>query len=112
MLCINTDYSLLDTGSDSRKKAIIGSAVSDQRLFLEILRLAKTKFTTLTNHLAKRTLKRLDSYMKNLSRDLNIIRNENVVQESETDPDLRCRVEEVVGRVNDVMSDIEGRIGS
>lgn len=100
----------LGRGSDARRKAIVNGTVGDEDLIINILNLAKATFTTIAGSLGDSAVSLLELYLGKVSSSLDIIRNQNVIEESETDPVFRRRVEGVVQRANAVMSRVEERI--
>lgn len=74
--------------------------------------MAKATFTTIAGSLGDSALSLLELYLGKVSSSLDIIRNQNVIEESETDPVFRRQVGGVVQQTNAVMSKIEEKIGS
>lgn len=96
--------------SDSRRKDVIEGTVANRRLIVNILRRAKGRFDEITSGLEGKISEVLRLYLDELCNSLDIIRKQNVVQESETDPGFRHSVEERVQQTNALISDIKERI--
>lgn len=84
---------MIGTGSHSRRKRIIGSAVGRTHLFGDLLKQFKKAFG-LQADMFQQTLKDVaQCHLASLKLTLDLIRMDNVILESEKDPEFRARVE-------------------
>jgi hypothetical protein len=82
----------IGTGSDKRRKAIIGGGYGDKNLFRNMRREAEERFSDLVQKLQKEIDEATKSRLAVIVSDLDTLRNENVALESERDPALRNRI--------------------
>lgn len=82
----------LGTGSDSRRKAVISGRVSQPELFRDIMNNSKAGFDERADSFQQEINRLIDSFLEKLRDTLDIIRSDNVAEESERDPGFRERV--------------------
>ncbi|KAM7215631.1 hypothetical protein V8F06_009018 [Rhypophila decipiens] len=87
------------TGSDSRRKSIIRRQLSDEGMFEDIMTRFKTQFRDLVTDLQKAVQRAAKSHVAEICQTMNMLRDENVITESERDGEFRKRVEDEVARV-------------
>ncbi|KAJ8128625.1 hypothetical protein O1611_g5007 [Lasiodiplodia mahajangana] len=80
-------------GSDSRRKSIITSAVSHDRLFSSMLKSFETDFYEYVDKNHDLIRKAARSHFKAIQNTFDIVRGENAASESERNPEFRMRVE-------------------
>ncbi|KAK4249146.1 hypothetical protein C7999DRAFT_39705 [Corynascus novoguineensis] len=79
-------------GSWARKKGIINGTLGNEQLFRELMRKFKCNFGELATQLDSDVLASVEEYLEDIENTLDMIRSENVVQESERDPEFKARV--------------------
>lgn len=95
------DKTSLGTGSHRRRKAIIGGRVSQPELFRDIMNYFQNGFDEHADTLQDEVDTLIASFLERLRFALDIIRNDNVAEESERDPLFRERVAEAVKATSD-----------
>src|SRR5438270_20754 len=93
----------LGTGCTARKQRIISDAMGRESLFANLMRDFRRGFANLTDEYAISVHAAIRTHLNAVSDTLDIVRNENVAQESEEDPEFRIRVQEVVASANATM---------
>ncbi|KAI0404069.1 hypothetical protein F4802DRAFT_568804 [Xylaria palmicola] len=94
------------TGRHARQKAVINGTVRDDALFAGLLGGFRMEFTQQAETTQALIRGVLLSYLDNIRDTFNIVRDENVVLESESDPAFRDRVEAGVRATEDEMERI------
>ena len=85
-------------GSDQRRKRIIGSKLAEPELFGNLTRGFRRRSRELTQQLQNDLQEAMREHVVSLREALDMVRDENIVTESEQDPGFRRRVELVVHR--------------
>lgn len=98
------------TGSDARRKAIIRAKFSDPAIFVSLLAQLKTRFSVLAGNLGDKLQEVIANHLAALKLDLDLIRDENVVLESERDSEFRSRMEKKVKNTRESLQEIQHRI--
>jgi hypothetical protein len=100
------------TGSDRRRKAIINGAVGRNHLFKDILKRFRRAFEEQadTHQQIVRTV--VESHLESIRHTLDMIRNENVVLESERDPEFRASVEAGIAEAGEEIRRISSALSS
>jgi hypothetical protein len=80
-------------GSDRRRKEVIEDRLSDETLFVSLLRSFKSRFIVLAERLQCAVQTAVAKHLAVITNTLDMVRNENVALESERDPEFRSRVE-------------------
>ncbi|PVH91907.1 hypothetical protein DM02DRAFT_544867, partial [Periconia macrospinosa] len=102
----NLDYG---RGVDRRRKSLITARFGSRELLHEHLRELQTSYNSLVDELEKRIIDIVEEQVQVITNDLDVIRNNNVIEESERDPEFRARLEAEVRRVSE---ELEGlRVG-
>ncbi|KAH8883504.1 hypothetical protein GQ53DRAFT_699385 [Thozetella sp. PMI_491] len=86
-------------GSDSRRKDIMEGRLSSTRLFLEMSREQKTRFSDITRRCDERINEKLLAHLAAVQENIITLRDENVALEGEKDPAFKTRVEEGLARL-------------
>jgi ABC-type phosphate transport system auxiliary subunit len=101
------------TGSDRRRKTIISSGFSSSSLFVDHCRFFREKFLAISDTLQQKTKDAVTHQLAFIAADLDTLRNENVVLESERNPEFRTHLATEVTRarqdmetVRDAMNDL------
>jgi hypothetical protein len=99
----------LGTGSDRRRKNLITDGFSSRSLFISHRNNCKQTFRDIARGLQEKVKEIVDHQLERVETDLQMLRDENVVLESERDPEYRRRVKlemerakhhiEILGRV-------------
>lgn len=84
------------TGSHSRRKAIIRGTLSDESLFHDIMAKMRGSFHTLTDTAQAEIDAAVESYLSKIQRTLDLVRSENIAEESQRGPAFRDRVSQTV----------------
>ncbi|KAK4041410.1 hypothetical protein C8A01DRAFT_14819, partial [Parachaetomium inaequale] len=93
-------------GSWARKKAIINRALSNEKLFTDLMRKFKHKFNDLAAQLETDALVLVEAHLGVIEGTLNMVRSENIALESERDPEFRARVAGEVEGVKEAMENV------
>ncbi|KAI1339281.1 hypothetical protein F5Y15DRAFT_423997 [Xylariaceae sp. FL0016] len=91
------------TGSHARRKAIINRVVQSDRLFRDLSSKLKTSFHALSDVFQDRISNIVSEHTDAIRGTLDIVRSENIAEESERDPEFRARVEEAVRAAKEEM---------
>ncbi|KAK1749872.1 nuclear GTPase SLIP-GC [Echria macrotheca] len=94
------------TGSWARKKSIINSKLADEDQFIALIRRFRQEFRNLADQLQTDIRQRVRERLDFVSGIMDIIRSENVAEESEQDPEFRERVAVEVRRVKLAMEEV------
>ncbi|KIY02880.1 uncharacterized protein Z520_01345 [Fonsecaea multimorphosa CBS 102226] len=94
------------TGSDSRRKKIIGDAFGDDQLFERHRRQFRSRFSALAGGLQDKIQAAIATHLAAVQTDLDTLRNENVALESERHPEFRNRVEDAVRNIRQEMEGV------
>ncbi|KAH6842290.1 hypothetical protein B0I37DRAFT_381596 [Chaetomium sp. MPI-CAGE-AT-0009] len=94
------------TGSWGRKKAIINRALAREARFTDLIRRLKREFEDLATRLETDARAAVAEYLGVVKGSLDMVRNENVLLESEMDLEFRARVAEELGRVKAGMENL------
>lgn len=86
-------------------------ALSQGILFENLMNDFKEKYQVLANNLQEAVNRAVDGYLDVVRGTLDIVRNENVAEESEQDPAFRHRVEAEVAAAQALLTQIQGTIG-
>ncbi|KAI9172534.1 Nuclear GTPase SLIP-GC [Paramyrothecium foliicola] len=97
-------------GSDARRKATINSAVQQRQLFKDLLKKFKRVFDLHADDFQQSISQVAQSQLAGIRLTLNLVRDDNVVLESERDPDFRIRVETEVNLVETEMRRIRASL--
>lgn len=104
-LILSTDIRSTGSGSDRRRKAVVSSALSNETIFKDLMREFKQRFELHANGLQQEIGEVVSAHLDSVKGTLDLIREENVAEESERDPDFRRRVAEELVRVRMLMRD-------
>lgn len=85
-------HNLVGTGSDHRRRKIISSGFSSSSLFVDHRRLFREKFLAISDTLQQKIKDEVTHQLAFIAADLDTLRNENVVLESERNPELRTHL--------------------
>src|SRR6185312_1847429 len=96
-------------GSDARRKAIISAKFSDPAIFTSHFLQLKIRFSALTGSLGATLQKVIANHLTALKLDLDLLRDENVVLESERDPEFHSRMEMTVANAMESLQEIQRR---
>lgn len=105
-------YTLLGRGSDSRRKDIINTKLADPRLFDDLMADFRQRFKLLANKLQADIQAIIGTHISVIVNTLNIVRDENVALESESDQEFRQRVENGMGAIKHEIQQIMSRIAT
>ncbi|KAK3322792.1 hypothetical protein B0H66DRAFT_475296 [Apodospora peruviana] len=94
-------------GSDARRKRIISSTLSDDSFFENIMKTLCRRFKGLATELQTGIQTAVETHLAAIRQTMDIVRDENVIAESERDGDFRRRVDEEVGRVRTELGGLE-----
>lgn len=100
----------LGRGSDIRRKGIINAKLAGAGLFEGLMAQFKQRFRTLADDFETDVQGVIDSHLTVVVNTLNLVRDDNVAVESESDPDFRRRVESRLGVVRDEIHQVISRI--
>ncbi|EXJ72754.1 uncharacterized protein A1O5_03901 [Cladophialophora psammophila CBS 110553] len=92
-------------GSDKRRKATICSGFGDEQLFPTIQRQLRNGFSELSRDLDAKIQEAVTTHLAVVQRDVDTLRNENVVLESESDPKFRTRLETAAREIRVQLND-------
>ncbi|ORY11257.1 hypothetical protein BCR34DRAFT_484487 [Clohesyomyces aquaticus] len=92
------------TGSDRRRKAIITTGFRAQTLFDDHRRRFRERFVEISNELQEQMATLIAEQLAFIEADLNTLKDENVVLESERNPEFRTRLATEVERVEDELT--------
>ncbi|KAL2145862.1 hypothetical protein VTI28DRAFT_5944 [Corynascus sepedonium] len=90
-------------GSWARKKGIINGTLGNEQLFRELMRRFKSNFGELATQLESDVMVSVQKYLEDIENTLDMIRSENVVQESERDPEFKARVAQEADELENTM---------
>lgn len=79
-------------GSDGRRKRIINDKLKKESLFEDLMEKFRERFIHLANNLQSSIEAAIETHLDIVQRTLDIIKSENVVSESQQDPDFRGHV--------------------
>ncbi|KUL85849.1 hypothetical protein ZTR_07402 [Talaromyces verruculosus] len=96
------------TGSDRRRKKIISSGFKSLSLFVYHRRQFREKFLAISDTLQQKTKDAVTHQLAFIAADLDTLRNENVVLESERNPEFRTRLATEVTRAREDMETVKG----
>ncbi|KAF2108978.1 hypothetical protein BDV96DRAFT_652220 [Lophiotrema nucula] len=95
------------TGSDRRRKDVITGAFGSRNLFNSHRRRFKENFANIANELQEKVSEVVATQVSAIEVDLDTLRDENVVLESERNPQFRRDLGEEVNRVREEMNAIQ-----
>lgn len=98
------------TGSDSRRKRIVNRRLHGEDVFTEMEMQLKGHFNTIAEDLMKQQMEATRAHFRAMKENLDMLRDENVVLESESDPEFRTRVDEEVRTVKDRLDRLLARL--
>ncbi|KIW96149.1 uncharacterized protein Z519_03216 [Cladophialophora bantiana CBS 173.52] len=101
----NTCISDGGRGSDKRRKATIRSGFGNDQLFPTIQRKFRNGFSKLSRDLDAKIQEAVTTHLAVVQRDVDTLRNENVVLESESDPKFRTLLETEVRKIRVQLND-------
>ncbi|KAM7200854.1 hypothetical protein V8F20_005096 [Naviculisporaceae sp. PSN 640] len=87
------------TGSDARRKSIVRRTLSDEGLFQDIMDKLCDRFVELSQELQESLHAAVGRNLAAIMETMNILRDENVIAESERDDEFRRRVEDELSRI-------------
>ncbi|KAF4448281.1 hypothetical protein F53441_8315 [Fusarium austroafricanum] len=90
-----SQMSLTRSGVDARRKGIIRGALSDEDMFIKLIRSLKDSFRAHSEATQTKIQEATLDYLRVVEDRFDLVRSENVARESEQDPDFRLRVDEV-----------------
>ncbi|KAI3399760.1 hypothetical protein diail_5828 [Diaporthe ilicicola] len=90
-------------GSDRRRKDIVAETLTDSTIFKDLMQELKRRFELHTNGLQQNIADGLSVHLDAVQATFDLVRQENVAEESERDPDFRRRVAEEVARIREMM---------
>lgn len=97
-------------GSDRRRKATISTRFSSPNLFIDHRRQFRTKFFAISDTLQQEIKNAVTHQLAFITADLDTLRNENVVLESERNPEFRTRLATEVTRARQDMDILTGTL--
>ncbi|KAH8688822.1 hypothetical protein BGW36DRAFT_402321 [Talaromyces proteolyticus] len=97
-------------GSDRRRKTIISSGFRSRSLFVDHRRRLRSQFISISEELQQETTDAVAQQLRFIETDLNTLRNENVVLESERNPEFRTRLELEVTQAREEMGTVRAAI--
>ncbi|KAF6831532.1 Nuclear GTPase SLIP-GC 3 [Colletotrichum plurivorum] len=103
--------SLIGSGSDRRRKAIICDALKDRYLFRSLMREFCRRFSALINDLQENINNAISTSLDDISATFDLVRNENVATESEENPVLRGLLENELGSIRGPLRLIQEIVG-
>lgn len=107
----NCSYLYLGTGSHARRKNIMDRALGREALFDNLMFIFKNTYQSHVTELQRGIDAAVDEYLNVVRGTLDIIRDENVAEESEKDPEFRGRVENEVASAQGTIAQIQIAIG-
>lgn len=87
------------SGSDSRRKGIINRRLRGEDIFTEMEQQLKACFKAIAAELRMSQMEAARAHFQVIKENLDMLRDDNVILESESDPEFRMRVDEEVRRV-------------
>lgn len=99
-------HNFVGTGSDRRKKNIIESGFSSSSLFVDHRRLFKEKFLAISETLQQELKDAVTHQLSFIAADLDTLRSENVVLESERNPEYRAHLTTELTRARENMEPV------
>lgn len=97
-------------GSDRRKKTIIQNGFRSQLLFTNQRRRFRDEFSRISDDLERKTREVIAQEFSSIEANLDTLRNDNVVLESERNPDFRMRLAAELGTMRGRMEHIRRAI--
>lgn len=94
------------SGSDLRRKAIITNGFSSPTLFDDHRRLFREKFSIISDELARNIESAINRQLAFIEADLNTLRDQNVILESERNPDFRRQLATELEAVKQMMTGV------
>ncbi|KAL1845937.1 hypothetical protein Daus18300_014397 [Diaporthe australafricana] len=91
------------SGSDRRRKGVVSRALSNETIFKDLMKEFKRRFELHANELQQEIVEVVSGHLDAVTGTLDLVREENVAEESERDPDFRRRVAEELARVREFM---------
>lgn len=115
-VCFKSSFSItklrshnpVGTGSDRRRKTIISSGFNSLSLFVDHRQQFREKFLAISDTLQQKTKDAVTHQLAFIAADLDTLRNENVVLESERNPEFRTRLVTEVTRAREDMETVRG----
>jgi hypothetical protein len=102
---ISTDK-LPGDGSDRRRKDIIERRLQSEDIFIEMQAKLKDRFNDIADDLREKQASIQIRRFEALKENLDMLRDENIIRESESDSTFRKRVEEQVCRIKAALGNI------
>jgi hypothetical protein len=109
---VSTLNTFVGTGSWARKKAIINGTLNREQLFTDLMWKLNRKFGELAAQLDTDALASVGEHLDAVEDTLDMVRSENVAEESERDPVFRARVADEVEGLTEAMERILAAIGN
>ncbi|KAJ0114119.1 hypothetical protein J7T55_007953 [Diaporthe amygdali] len=94
-----------DRGSDKRRKAIVARTLTNEEIFKTVIEQFRNGLQQHANKLQEELDGVVSEQLDALRGTLDIVRRENVAEESERDPNFRRRVADEVAKIRGMMSD-------
>lgn len=98
------------TGSDRRRKAIIRSGFSSSSLFVDHRLRLRGKFLAISDTLQQKIKDSVTHQLTFIAADLDTLRNENVVLESERNPEYRAHLATELARARENMETVRSAV--
>jgi hypothetical protein len=87
------------TGCDKRRKDIINHRLDDETIFNEMEMQLRARFNQIAEDVDSQRNIATKTHFQAIKRNLDMLRDENIILEAESDPQFRTRVDEHVQRV-------------
>jgi len=97
-------------GSDSRRKGIINRRLRGEDIFVEMEKQLKARFKDIAAELNTHQMDAARAHFQVIKENLDMLRDDNVILESESDPEFRMRVDEAVHRAKADLDRILARL--
>ncbi|KAK0742907.1 hypothetical protein B0T18DRAFT_489791 [Schizothecium vesticola] len=99
------------TGCTVRKQSIINGRLAQQEQFRNLMQRVRNEFRNLSTQLQTDIQDRLNERLDVIAGILDIVRSDNVAEESERDPEFRARVDEEIQSVKRAMEEVLAVVG-
>lgn len=84
------------SGSDSRRKAIINRRLSGEDIFDEMEEQLRVHFRKVVAEVKSKQVEAARTHFREIKENLDMLRDDNVILEAESDPEFRMKVDEEV----------------
>ncbi|KAB5551088.1 hypothetical protein GE09DRAFT_1174162 [Coniochaeta sp. 2T2.1] len=87
------------TGSHNRRKTIINRRLNGEQIFLDMETQLRARMNAIAEDFRERRMEATRAHFQVIRNNLDMLRDENVILEAESDPEFRMRIDEEVLRV-------------